>query len=280
MPVAGELLKTARGDVWMAVFHESHTYTASVRALLSTTTVPVNGYIVRVPPLSYAKEGMPVGATMLRPIRNLAPAKLAVSDWVDLSLQEYPILNVLDEASGTRRQFKPVTYDSHSAAFPPETTGFFYVYVPHPEHPVGAHLRFRVVPSPDPAAFDTGHDLRTTDGTVWRYWLPPLMRRAVGGAIAGIVVNQDLVSRAAVAYWRTGDDTMPKFQKVTPLVYPGSGPIVWNLAKVARPIILGVGAHARKTQIHSPFAYQVARQSAIPLLEGDGPCLVRLLVVY
>jgi hypothetical protein len=66
--------------------HESVPYTASLRALLSTSMVPADGYIIRGLPRDKLKAEITGDARVVRTIRNLAPEHLAVTDWMDLSL--------------------------------------------------------------------------------------------------------------------------------------------------------------------------------------------------
>jgi hypothetical protein len=104
---------------------------------------------------------------MYRCVRNLAPDKLAASDWMDLSLRTNTTFNVYDEASRTPGLIQDVRYSPFRTSFPRGTTGFIYLHMPNSDHPIGAQLRFRVVPEPDPSAFAAGHDLRAEDGTIW-----------------------------------------------------------------------------------------------------------------
>jgi hypothetical protein len=147
--------------------------------------------------------------------------------------------------------------------------------MPNSDHPIGAQLRFRVVPEPDPSAFAAGHDLRAEDGTIWSRWLPPMLfkqgAQVPGGALARIVTREGLIDGAVVDQWRSGGGTVQspigkKSGGGAPLVCPGSGPFLLNLT-VARPTItLGVGSRARETRIHSLIPSQIRRQ----LDQGDG----------
>jgi hypothetical protein len=277
--VAGELLKTASGDTYAPLLHESDRRSASLRALLSTATVPADGYIVRGPSRDRLKAEIAGDARVLRTIRNLAPAQLVVTDWVDLSLQVCPQLHVIDEVLGVHCLLGGYLNYSPSragviAAFLPGTTGFLYVHVPEPEHPVGAHLRFRLVPTSDPAGFAAGHDLRTPAGTVWQRWLPSLIRHGAGGnVVAAIVARQGLVSRAVVEHWQSGNDPFKPGQSTSNMVCPGSEPLVWDLAKDKLPTItLGAGTCAYRTRICSPFAFQAQDKTWVAAFEGDMSC--------
>jgi hypothetical protein len=218
---------------------------------------PTAGYVIRGP--SHSGSAREAGAPMLRCTRNLAPTKLDATDWMDLSLRRDQIINLHDEASGTRGTIASVIYSPRRPPFPRDTTGFLYLYVPDPDHPIGAQLRFRVVPEPDPTAFAAGHDLRTEDGTVWNRWLPPILpQQLAGDALSRIITRQSLVNHAVMNRWRTAVE----ISKATgQLVCPGSEPLTWDLAKRYFRVIIGTGWHARRVMMHSPFVY---RERAAP----------------
>jgi hypothetical protein len=269
-PTAGELLRKGGGDVAIHVLRESNATASALRALMSTASA--EGYVMRGH--SCPTLGRVAGWRMLRCIRNLAPDKLATGDWMDLSLQTNTSINVYDEASGTRGTMQDVLYSPLRTPFPRGTTGFIYLHMPSPDHPIGAQLRFRVVPEPDPAAFAAGHDLRAQDGTIWSRWLPPMLIQQgarVGGALARIVAREGLIDRAVVDQWRSGGGTVQrpigkKSGGGAPLVCPGSEPFLLNLAVAAPTITLGVGAYARGTRIYSLIPSQTREQ----LDQGDG----------
>jgi hypothetical protein len=159
--------------------------------------------------------------------RNLAPTKLDASDWMDLSLRRIQRINLHDEASDTRGAIRNVIYRPRRVPFPGHTTGFLYLHVPDPDHPIGAQLRFRVVPEPDPTAFAAGHDLRLEDGTVWTKWLPPILHQETAGdALSRIITRQGLVDHAVMNRWRT---TFESSKATGQLVCPGSEPLTWDL---------------------------------------------------
>jgi hypothetical protein len=279
--IAGELLKTASGNVSMHGLHESVPYTTSLRALLSTSMVPADGYIIRGLPRDKLKAEITGDARVLRTIRNLAPEHLAVTDWMDLSLQAYPLLHVIDEALGTRCLLSQILYTPRRAEvrsiFPPGTSGFLYVHVPEPAHPIGAQLRFRLVPMPDPAGFDAGHDLRTPAGMVWQHCLPALVRNAGGDILAGIVARQGLVSQTVVDRWQSGDNKLKAIRSTSNMVCPGSEPLVWNLVKDRARVMLGTGARACLAQVSSPFVVKMADNTKRAPFEGDDPCSLEYL---
>jgi hypothetical protein len=199
-----------------------------------------------------------------------------VTDWVDLSLQASPKLHIIDEASSTRRPLSEIIYTPRRAEvrsiFPSGTSGFFYVHVPDPAHPIGAHLRFQLVPMPDPAGFDAGHDLRRPAGTVWQRWLPSFIRHAAGGdVVAAIVARQGLVSRAVVERWQSADDTLKSVRSTSNMGCPGSEPLVWDLVKERPSIMLGIGARAYPARVSSPFVVRMADNTLVAPFEGDGP---------
>jgi hypothetical protein len=269
-PVAGELLKTGGGDVWAHKLHESQASSSILRALLLNTPAgSADGYIMRGHSRSILERE--AGWRMLRCVRNLAPDKLAASNWMDFSLQTDTLINVCDEPSATRGKTQDVLYSPRHTPFPQGTTGFIYLHMPNPDHPIGAQLRFRVVPEPDPAAFAAGHDLRAEDGTIWSRWLPPMLtQQGVGDALARIVIREGLIDRAVVDRWRPGGGTaqrpIAKKSVSAPLACPGSEPFLLNLAVAAPTITLGVGSCARKTRIQLVLPFAILEQ----LDEGDG----------
>jgi hypothetical protein len=119
-PVAGELLKSAGGEVYTHILRESHATVASLQALMSGA--PTDGYVIRASsPFVPANASRP---RMYRCVRNLAPDKLAASDWMDLSLQTNATINVYDEASRTPGLIQDVRYSPLRTPFPRGTTGF------------------------------------------------------------------------------------------------------------------------------------------------------------
>ncbi|TRM65200.1 hypothetical protein BD626DRAFT_215015 [Schizophyllum amplum] len=105
------------------------------------------------------------------------PQRLSPSDAVDISGRRVTGITLprdLTQPLRTRESYHiPFTYTrwplSNPMAitpFPPETRGFFYFY--HNMHnPAVSGVRFRVVPSGDPADFAAGYDLRRPEDAVW-----------------------------------------------------------------------------------------------------------------
>jgi hypothetical protein len=112
-PVAGELLKSAGGEVYTHILRESHATVASLQALMSGA--PTDGYMIRASsPFVPANASRP---RMYRCVRNLAPDKLAASDWIDLSLRTNTTINVYDEASRTPSIMQDVPYSPFALPF-------------------------------------------------------------------------------------------------------------------------------------------------------------------
>jgi hypothetical protein len=250
MPIAGELLKTAAGNVWTLVLRDDIESTSVLRPLLSDR--PLTGYISR----STAQRKLLSGFS-IRTIKNLAPAYLADTDWMDFSLLRHITAQFADPAASSHTASAHLKYDHRESVFPEGTTGYLYVHVPDPAHPIGAQLRFRLVSEPNPAAFASGRDLHRPNGEVWYYWLPTLVRRASGQAIASIVTRQGLVDRGVVDQWQAETSAAPTFEAFSPLVCRGAAPFSLDLTRSRQTIIVGTGVCARVVRIVSPFAYQL-----------------------
>jgi hypothetical protein len=255
-PVAGELLKTASGDVWTYVLRDGIRSTAALRPLLSN--VPAHGYISRSM-RQRACEG-----TQIRTIENLAPASLSRTDWMDFSLLKYIKIYHMGQLAVDYRE---------KTEFPQGTSGFSYVHVPDPAHPIGAQVRFRLVSEPDPAAFAAGHDLHTPNGEVWYRWLPTLVRHRSGEAIASLVKRQGIIDNTIVDDWRSTSDALPSMKASSPLVCPGAPPFSLDLNIYRKRITIGVGARARVVSIDSPFARVFRSKSNIAPFTGRLPVL-------
>jgi hypothetical protein len=190
-------------------------------------------------------------------IRNLDPATLAESDWMDLSLREVAQVQFVDTGPEaiTSSLLTHISFGADNGGiFPPATTGFFYVHVPDPANPIGAQLRFRVIAKPNPAAFAAGRDLQTPFGTAWYRWLPELIF-SKGGVLASLVTRQGLVDASVVKLWRAARAAGPCATS-TPLSCPGADPLVLNLEIDIPRIIIGTGARAFSVQVQTPFCYQ------------------------
>lgn len=145
-------------------------------------------------------------------LRTLRPDNLVASDSVDLS-----------DARGVA--YDPAHFDAHPDAstsgyvpyltygrrqirnailktrvltytpFPVNTRGFFY-YRAHPSVPEGGSLRFRVVPSRDPAHFATGADLETEFGTPWQIPLVAIATQPRLALVRALLEREGLVTQA------------------------------------------------------------------------------------
>jgi hypothetical protein len=211
-PVAGELLKTASGDAWTYVLRDGIKSTRALRPLLSN--MPAHGYISRSM-RQRAREG-----NQIRTIESLAAASLSGTDWMDLSLLKHIKIYYMGQLA---------VYYKDETGFPQGTTGFLYVHVPDPAHPIGAQLRFRLVSEPDLAAFAAGHDLHRPNGEVWYRWLPTLVRHRSGEAIASLVKRQGIIDSTIVDNWRLTSGALPSMQASSPLVCSGASPFSLDL---------------------------------------------------
>jgi hypothetical protein len=254
----------------MYILRELRVTAPSLQALVFGA--PTDGYVIRAS--SHSEPADASRPRMQRCVRNLAPATLAVTDWMDLSLQTRMAIHFFDEASGTRGKLDSTVHYSRSVkVFPQGTTGFVYLYVPDPGHPIGAQLRFRVVSEPNPAGFATGHDLRTADGSIWYLWLPTLMRQSAGDAFARITTRQGLLPHDVAAHWRVAGGAVQCSRASNVLVCPGAEPFAWDLSKGGVQVILGTGIRARYVTINSPFISST--RPRVALFKGDLPLSLR-----
>jgi hypothetical protein len=259
VPIAGELLRTAAGDVWTLVLRDEIKGRSVLRPLLSD--LPLTGYISRSTRQRSLRQ---LSGVRIRTIENVVPGHLTDTDWMDFSLLRYIDVQFADPAAGSHTESTPLTYDNREPVFPEGTTGFLYVHVPDPAHPIGAQLRFRLVSEPNPAGFASGRDLHRPNGEVWYCWLPTLVRRASGQAIASIVTRQGLVDRGVVEQWQAETGAASCVKAFSPLVCPGSAPFSLDLSRYRQGLIVGAGMRARFVQITSPFAHQRLRVKAAP----------------
>jgi hypothetical protein len=265
-PIAGELLRGPGGDTAIHYLSESTAGIAAFQALLKGTGS--SGYIRRWSPQQLELRGTSNDRCC---IRNLDPATLAETDWMDLSLLEVTPVRFVDtglEATMSSLLTHISFGVDNGGVFPPATTGFFYVHVPDRAHPIGAQLRFRVVAEPNPAVFAAGRDLQTPFGTAWYRWLPGLIF-SKGGALASLVACQGLVDASVVKLWQTAPAAAPSASSI-PLSCPGADPLVLNLEVDSPRIVVGAGTRAFSVQVQTPFCYQ-ARGSTkrLKAFKGD-----------
>jgi hypothetical protein len=249
-PVPGELLRSGGGALWMHVPHEANKHFNGVRALLATA--PSSGYVLRSSTLQRPyHQGI-----RRRSIVNLHPRLLSAHDWMDISGKVKHNIGIEDreDAKGdTWLCDVRYDYEQKREVFPTGTVGFFYVHVPDPLHPVGAQLRFRIVDTPDPLAFDSGHDLRTPSGAIWYRWIPSMIHNRYkngGRALASLVVRQGLVDSAVMKRWQDMGDQFALLY--SPFAGPGSPPFLYDFSKL-KAVILGFGNYARVAKIWNPF---------------------------
>jgi hypothetical protein len=227
-PVAGALLKTTGDAVWAHHPNATNANFAAVSALLGTSapTPPAGG--------------------LRRRIRNLSPGALAPADWMDLSHMPAASPHIGARLANTLFYTAP-----YGPPFPAGTAGFFYVHVPAPEHPIGAQLRFRLVPSPDPAHFAAGTDLRTPAGRVWQRAVPALVAHPRGAGLAQILAREGTVPADALRAWRAARTMAGTHAQ--PVACPGAPPFVWDFQRRFQGVALGWGAHAVPVVVRTPF---------------------------
>ncbi|KAG6917286.1 hypothetical protein DXG01_003127 [Tephrocybe rancida] len=178
VPVEGALLKyDYRGKIRYRVFHSP-----SLRLLPSIIDMtymyepPFTAFLLlkfyhheRRPPAdsNIEIEGSvrSIAISQRTTLSTLNPRRLRVSDFLDLSnILTRSVCYVSDLAQGS-----PIAYNNKrfGVPFPPATQGFLYLHHNPSFPPLGAEIRFRLVPSGDPALFETGKDLLGHNGEVW-----------------------------------------------------------------------------------------------------------------
>ncbi|KAG6917293.1 hypothetical protein DXG01_003134 [Tephrocybe rancida] len=198
VPMEGALLKhVSRGTSRSSdrVFHSP--------ILLLLPTVGANNTYVYVPPPTaflwatfdpYERSPPPEGSgvrmqisptricvTQQRVFSTLDPRRLRASDFLDVSnTAKFVISHV---SNSTQRSMVAYHSGSLRPAFPPATQGFLYLHH-NPSFPsLTAEIRFRLVPSGDPAQFETSVDLFAPNRTLWKI---PVLRLPQSRESAGL----------------------------------------------------------------------------------------------
>ncbi|KAG6917289.1 hypothetical protein DXG01_003130 [Tephrocybe rancida] len=159
VPIEGALLKyDYYGKIRCRVFRS-----AALRLLpsiIDTTYIPPADSNIEI-------EGSLTNiATLQRTIfSTLNPRRLRVSDCLNLSdTFNKSVYHVSDLAPSLLRWYS----GGGGFPFPPATQGFLYLHHNPSFSPLAAEIRFRLVPSGDPALFETGEDLFGHNGEVWK----------------------------------------------------------------------------------------------------------------
>ncbi|KAG6914499.1 hypothetical protein DXG01_016916 [Tephrocybe rancida] len=103
---------------------------------------------------------------------TLDPRRLSASDFFDLSNTACPrIVTRMLDSGWSKLMYASSDLRLH---FPPSTKGFLYLHYNLSFPPLAASIRFRLVPSGDPAQFETGQDLFGPNRKVWKLTAPRL----------------------------------------------------------------------------------------------------------
>jgi hypothetical protein len=136
--------------------------------------------ILRSSQRAVSKFPVPEIGQVTQAISTLLPTRLAPSDFLVLSgqLQVSPKLGPHSvQLSGIDYRSKPfrnaTSFLPDRVPFPPGTMGFLYCHAGLSHAPIAAHLRFRIMPSDNPADFERGHDLMIHEDMPW---MRPLSR--------------------------------------------------------------------------------------------------------
>lgn len=120
---------------------------------------------------------------LTRHVRTLDPNKLSPSDYIDLSTRHQPDVTFIVWSPDPKRAQMPLLGRVSGKAFPnerfpPNATGFLYYHIPPHSPPLAGEVRFRIIPSPDPASFAAGTDLLMDHGVPWK--IPLLYMSGIG----------------------------------------------------------------------------------------------------
>jgi hypothetical protein len=131
------------------------------------------------------------------PLTTLDPRRLTPSDFRSPAGNFTFRIKCATENITSQVRFK--REQINTIPFPSEAQGFFYYY-PGPAHaPIAGGLRFRVVPSKDPAEFDHGYDLAHPRTCLpWSIPVPALLAHKAYTAVASLILQcNDLVPIAS-----------------------------------------------------------------------------------
>ncbi|EIW57662.1 uncharacterized protein TRAVEDRAFT_48693 [Trametes versicolor FP-101664 SS1] len=218
------------------------------------------------PPM-YDKDWQP--PTVDVALRTLRPDNLVASDSVDLSdargvaydpahFDAHPDANTsgyVPYLTYGRRQTRNAVLKTRVLTytpFPVNTRGFFY-YRAHPSVPEGGSLRFRVVPSRDPADFATGADLETEFGTPWQIALVAIATQPRLALVRAVLEREELVSpagwtRAAALEESLGQNRVGAMSQI---VFQAGEPFYVDLADPEQTVyVAGDGVLQRVTPRH------------------------------
>jgi hypothetical protein len=124
-------------------------------------------------------------------LTTLHPPHLTSSDFQCLSGKQQ---HHLPSSTNKNKSCTQVHYKHSQGSFvrfPEHAQGFFYLHPGPPHAPVAGELRFRTVPSQDPADFSSGHDLLDANYALpWRIPLPAVLTRASYGAFADLLMRK------------------------------------------------------------------------------------------
>jgi hypothetical protein len=237
-PVAGELLRVGGGGVWAYHSHGANVKAASVRALLADAVARWSG----------------VGRR--RGVHHLRPSALTPADWMDLT----HVGTICAPVAGGKALRIRYERAPRRALFPAGAAGFLYAHMPDAAHPAGAHLRFRLVDTPDPARFADGQDLRTPAGTVWERWLPGLVRGVAGAEIAAVLAADGVIAQDVLDAWHAEDAP----RSMHAVAAPGAEPFPWDFGSHSQVVAFSRGPDVEHVRIRSPF-----QTRDVPLFRGE-----------
>ncbi|EAU85212.2 hypothetical protein CC1G_06228 [Coprinopsis cinerea okayama7 len=151
------------------------------------------------------------GHNTTRTVSTLDPSKLTPNDYQDFSGLCQPNIRIATATRGKCERLQLV-YDKDQYRyypFPPSARGFLYFHRPPGTPALTSQIRFRLVPEPDPALFDEGKDLVTSDGIPWGVLLPAVLVRTTFHRLAELVLREGHISPEEEAEIRSivGDRT-------------------------------------------------------------------------
>ncbi|KAJ6506214.1 hypothetical protein C8R47DRAFT_1101595 [Mycena vitilis] len=118
----------------------------------------------------------------VRWITTLDPRKLTAKDYIDRMAVNLPVELMMSRRPVTEPRMRCEHFNfqyahCYTLPGPARLSGFFHYHVPYASQLLSGGLRFRCVKTPDPSAFEAGHDLLDRFGLPWHISLARMIAR-------------------------------------------------------------------------------------------------------